>query len=107
VVYNRDVAKAIVLACFAPRPTHWLFNISSGMLVSQQAFAEEVMRHCPQHRLSFDREAPAPDAGMILGLFSNSLARAELGYVPDYPGAAGIADYIAHLRLLATDPTPG
>ena len=98
VVYNRDVAKAVVLACFAPRPEHWQFNISSETLVSLRAFAEEVMRHCPSHRLTIDESAPASDRPGTNGLLSNARARAELGYEPDFPGVAGVADYVQYLQ---------
>lgn len=98
VVYNRDVAKAIVLAGFAPRPTHWQFNISGETLVSRRAFVDEAMRQCPDHRLTLDESVPRPTGPTTAGLFSNARARAELGYQPDFPGAAGVADYVAHLR---------
>src|SRR5262249_62381740 len=70
IVYNRDVAKAIALAAFAPRPTHWQFNISSETLISQRAFAEEVMRHCPNHRLTIAENEQAGQPGTV-PLFSN------------------------------------
>jgi UDP-glucose 4-epimerase len=98
VVYNRDVAKAIVLACFAPKPEHWQFNISSESLVSQRAFAQEVMRLCPGHRLTIAESSQAPAGPGTNGLLSNARARRELNYVPDFPGLAGIADYVEHLR---------
>jgi nucleoside-diphosphate-sugar epimerase len=100
IVYNRDVAKAIVLAGFAPRPEHWQFNISGGTLVSRRAFVDEVIRHCPEHRLTLDESVPQPTTPTTAGLFSNARARAELGYQPDFPSAAGVADYVSHLRRL-------
>ena len=98
IVYNRDVAKAVVLACDAPRPAHWQFNISSETLVSLRDFVDEVARHCPDHRLTIDETSSVPERPGTSGLFSNARARAELGYTPDFPGAAGVADYLAYLR---------
>lgn len=100
VVYNRDVAKAVVLACFAPRPAHWQFNISSETLVSLRQFAQEVMRLCPGHRLALDEASRAPARAGSACLLSNARARQELGYVPDFPGLAGVADYLEHLERL-------
>jgi nucleoside-diphosphate-sugar epimerase len=100
IVYNRDVAKGAVLACFAPRTEHWQFNIAGGRLSSLREFAEEVRRVVPGHRLSI---APTTDASAIAsnvtGRLSIDRAQTELGYVPDFPGVAGVADYVAMLRM--------
>lgn len=106
IVYNRDVAKAVVLACFAPRPEHWQFNISSETLVSVREFTAEVMRQCPGHRLTIDENAKVPERAGTVGLLSNARARAELGYQPDFPGVAGVADYVQHLRRLGVKEGP-
>lgn len=103
IVYNRDVAKAAVLACFAPQTEHWQFNIAGGHLSSVRQFAEEVMRVVPTHRLSIAQEQAGLDlSNNITGLLSIERARAELGYEPDYPGVAGVKDYVAMLRLSQT-----
>jgi UDP-glucose 4-epimerase len=100
IVYNRDVAKGAVLACFAPRTDHWQFNIAGGQLSSLREFAQEVMRVVPSHHLSI---APTTDASAITsnvtGRLSIERARAELGYLPDFPAVAGVADYVAMLRM--------
>jgi UDP-glucose 4-epimerase len=97
-VYNRDVAKAVLLACFAPTPEHWQFNVSSESLVSLRTFTEEVMRRCPNHRLTIDERSVAPDRPGTNCLLSNARAREELGYTPDFPGVAGVADYLEHIQ---------
>ncbi len=101
VVYNRDLAKAVLLACSAPRPEHWQFNISGGQLVTIREFTIETMRCCPEHRLSLDessRDTRPPGTPATNGLLSNARARAELGYEPDFPGVAGVADYVDWVR---------
>jgi UDP-glucose 4-epimerase len=97
-VYNRDVAKAIVLAGFAPRTEHWQFNISGGQLVTIREFAEEAMRLCPRHQLTIDNASPNPAKPSTASLMSIARARAELGYEPDFPGVSGVAHYVEHLR---------
>jgi nucleoside-diphosphate-sugar epimerase len=105
IVYNRDVAKGAVLACFASRPAHWQFNIASGALTSVREYAEEVMRVVPGHRLTIS-DTPADPPGNVTGILSIERARAELGYEPDYPGPSGVADYVATLQRTLRAETP-
>ena len=95
-VYNDDVAKGAVLAAFAPKPEHWIFNISGSRLVTLREFAEEAMRLLPKHQVTVLPPKPddAAPASNVTGLLSIERARAEIGYEPDYPGVAGIAAYL-------------
>jgi UDP-glucose 4-epimerase len=105
IVYNRDVAKGAVLAAFAPKSAHWQFNIAGGSLTSVRDFAAEVMRVVPGHRLTV-LEAPSDPPGNVTGILSIERAVAELGYRPDFPGAAGVADYVAVMRRTLRAETP-
>lgn len=98
VVYNADVGRAHVLAAFAPTPDDWRFNISGGRLVSLREWTEEVMRVCPEHRLSFGGDDPARLEGTTQGRLDITRAREQLGYEPAFPGAAGVADYVERER---------
>ena len=97
VVYNADVAKGVVLACFAPATEHWQFNISGGRLVSLREFASEVRRCVPGHALQEDK-ASAPLLAPSACLLSIERARTELGFEPDFPGVHGIAEYVRDLQ---------
>jgi nucleoside-diphosphate-sugar epimerase len=100
IVYNRDVAKGAVLACFAPQTEHWQFNIAGGQLSSVRQYVEEVMRVVPEHRLSIASTTDASAiARNVTGLLSIDRARTELGYEPDFPAMAGVSDYVAMLRM--------
>jgi nucleoside-diphosphate-sugar epimerase len=100
IVYNRDVAKGAVLACFAPQSEHWQFNIAGGQLSTVRQYAEEVMRVVPDHRLSIASTTDASAiARNVTGLLSIDRARTELGYQPDFPATAGVSDYVAMLRM--------
>ena len=105
IVYNRDVAKGAVLACFAPRSAHWQFNIATGALTSIRDYASEVMRLVPAHRLSFEA-TPRPAPGNVTGILSIERARAELGYEPDFPGASAVGDYVSSLQSVLRAETP-
>jgi UDP-glucose 4-epimerase len=100
-VYVRDVAKGHALALFAPQTEHWQFNISGGQLVSLREFAAEAARLCPEHRLTIEESAETSVPTNVTGLLSIERARAELGYAPDFPGVAGVADYLDVLRRQA------
>jgi UDP-glucose 4-epimerase len=101
IVYNHDVAKGAVLSCFAPRSEHWQFNIATGRLTSIREFASEVMRVVPGQQLTIDEsQASAAPPSNVTGILSVARARAEIGYEPDFPGASGVADYVAAERAL-------
>ncbi len=100
IVYNRDVAKGAVLACFAPPPEHWQFNIATGALTSLREFASEVMRVVPGHALSIDESRAAEAPPNVTGILSIDRAREKLGYEPDFPGASAVSDYVSTLRML-------
>ena len=100
IVFNRDVAKAHILAAFGPKTEHFQFNISGGELVSLRDFAEEVMRLCPNHRLSFSDKPGRWMTSKLTARLSIERAGEELGFVPDYPGVKGVAAYIEHRKLL-------
>lgn len=105
IVYNHDVAKGAVLACFAPQSEHWQFNIATGGLTSVRDFASAVMACVPRHRLTIDesRANETPPAN-VTGVLSVRRAQAELGYEPDYPGVEGVADYVSRVRELSASP---
>jgi nucleoside-diphosphate-sugar epimerase len=96
IVYNGDVAKGAVLAAFAPKSDHWMFNISGNQLVSLRQFAEETRRLIPGSQITVLPPKPddAAPASNVTGLLSIDRARAEIGYEPDYPGVKGIAAYL-------------
>lgn len=104
IVFNRDVAKAHLLAAFGPKTKHFQFNISGGQLVSVRDFAHEVMRLCPEHRLTFANKPEPVDASKLAARLSIERARQELGFEPDYPGLDGVAAYIEHKQRLAATP---
>jgi UDP-glucose 4-epimerase len=106
IVFNRDVARAHVLACFGPKTEHFQFNISGGELVSLRDFAQEVMRLCPNHRLSFSDEPEPMDDSKLTARLSIERAGEELGFVPNYPGVKGVAAYIEHRKLLESYAAP-
>lgn len=106
-VYNRDVAHAVVLAAYAEDLEHRLFNIGSGQLVTLRDLATAVQAHLPQAEIDIgpglnymQREFPAHC------LFDIGRARRELGYEPHYDLRRGVADYLAILGRLPPQAAP-
>jgi nucleoside-diphosphate-sugar epimerase len=98
-VYNRDVAKAVLCAA-AVDPAgrdHLVYNVSGGALVSMREFVAEVARCCPDSRVEFVESDESASTGLRLRM-DISLAAREIGYVPDFPGTAGVSDYVAVIR---------
>ncbi len=101
-IYNRDVARAIVLAGFAEGLEHRIFNISSGELTTLPELVAILRERIP----SVDAEIGPGLDYMQTGkpsycLFDISRARGELGYEPQYDLRRGVDDYLALLDRLS------
>lgn len=98
-VYNKDVARAVLCAATADpgrRTTH-VYNISGGRLVALTELVAEVNRCCPDAHVTFELDDQPRPAGLQVRL-DISRARNELGYQPEYPGVEGISDYVSIVR---------
>lgn len=95
-VYVKDVADAVISACFAGNTEHKLFNIGLGTMHSPRDVASLVGKIVPgavfEIGPGFDIAEPAR------GPLNIVRARAELGYVPRFDLARGVGDYIQTLR---------
>jgi ADP-L-glycero-D-manno-heptose 6-epimerase len=94
-VYVRDVVSLTINALSAPR--NGVYNCGSGQAVSFNEVIAELNRNLGtrlepeyfENPYSFYQPHTEADLG---------LSRSELKYVPQYPPAAGIADYVAFLE---------
>jgi len=95
-VYVKDVADAIISACFAETTEHRLFNVGLGTMHSLRDVANIVGKIIPgaifEIGPGFDIAEP------VRGPLSIARARAELGYEPRFDLSRGVADYIQTLR---------
>jgi UDP-glucose 4-epimerase len=99
VIYNRDVAHGLVLACLAPGLRHSTYHLGSGSLISLQDLAAAVRRVVPDAAIEI---GPGLDY-MQLGignycLMSTSRARRELGFRARYALDDWVADYVDVMR---------
>lgn len=98
--YVKDCGRAIALLMTAATLRHDTYNVSSGRPVANHEFVAAVNAAIPGAQASLrpgrDPGAPADDPYLDIG----RLAR-ETGFEPAFDVAAGVADYIAWLRVNA------
>jgi nucleoside-diphosphate-sugar epimerase len=95
VVYAKDVALAIHLACKAVNPKQRTYNAGSGVVTGPEDLARIVKELSPNIDVKVTGTAAENSAKMApLDL---SVAKAELGYVPKYPLQEALRDYMDEL----------
>ena len=105
-VYHKDAAHGVVLACFTDNLKHCFFNISSGK--------GETLRHLTEILNDIFGEAlieigPGlnplgnPDANYLV--LSIDRAREELGYRSQYDLNTAVKDYVETLKRLNINPS--
>jgi len=93
--YIKDAAHALFCACLAEATKHRVFNTGSSV-TTVRGFVAEVRRIIPGAQIDLiettKRRAVASAVAM-------ELAKAELGFIPQYDLAAGIRDHLKVLGL--------
>jgi UDP-glucose 4-epimerase len=96
-IYVKDAARSIVLALFAERLKHYVFNAGCESMVTLQSLAEMIKKYIPDASITieegFDYAVPCQ------GYIDISLAKIELGYEPWFRPLEAVKDYINHLVL--------
>jgi UDP-glucose 4-epimerase len=102
-LYNRDVARAIVLAGYAESLEHRIFNIGTGQLTSLADLAAVVRERVPGADIAIGPGLDYMQAGLhSYCVFDISRARRELGYEPHYDLRRGVDDYLTFLARLGS-----
>jgi nucleoside-diphosphate-sugar epimerase len=105
-IYHKDTANGIVLACLAEKLTHSVFNISNGEGYTLLDFASAVKNTYPKADIEI---GPGLDFLMegynTYSVFDISRAKQELGFYPHYDVEKGVNDYIEMMSLLRIEPT--
>ncbi|MBI4286276.1 MAG: NAD(P)-dependent oxidoreductase [Chloroflexi bacterium] len=107
IVYTRDIAQGIVLACFAENLKHRVFHIGTGKGISYGEIAETVNRFFGKQLIEVGPGLNPMIAPWVAGFYfvmNIDRARQELGYKPQYDYAAAVQDYVAMLKLLDIKP---
>lgn len=97
-VYVQDMAQGAALALKAEGLQHNAFNIGTGELSDLEDLAAAVRAEIPEARISI--EEPYGPLRPNPSRFPYNLARAreELGYLPAFPLAEGIRDYLSMMK---------
>lgn len=109
-IYNRDTANGIVLACFAENLTHRIFNIGSGQGYTLLDLAAAVRAIYPDADIEVGPGLDYFNIGHnVYSVYDISRAKKELGYSPQYNLEDGVKDYVETLHKLKIEPvyTPG
>jgi nucleoside-diphosphate-sugar epimerase len=90
--YVKDAAHGLLLAYYAKKPPHKIYNISTGQAYSLKKIAEIINRHT-------DKKCIEIGPGIIEGwplranYLDNTLAKKELGYNPKYGIEKGLIEF--------------
>jgi UDP-glucose 4-epimerase len=102
-VYVKDVAHSIVLACIGPAPVDHQFNIGTGTIATLRDFAAAVGDVVPGAEITVGDGLDYLGFGRIYGAMDISRARQQLGYEPRFDLVAGVRDYVEETRRLGLE----
>jgi len=97
-VYVKDVAAAIILACLRPGIRGKVFNIGTGEGSTLIDLGAEIKKYFPKAIIEI-----GPGTDYLMDNRSHycvmdiSKAKEELGFIPKFPLSKGVADYIDNL----------
>jgi UDP-glucose 4-epimerase len=97
-IYVRDAARAVVLACMAPMPRDWDFNIGSGIFVSLREYALAVQEEIANVDIRIGPGRDPLKLGLMYGRFDTSRAMEQLKFRPEYDLRRGLRDYAETIR---------
>ena len=101
IIYTKDVAFGIYLACIAPEPKHNAYNIGSGKGYTFNDVADQVRQIIPEADIEIGPglhfwEGPTH----YYSVYDIGRARADLGFSPQFTLKEAIEDYLGILEKL-------
>lgn len=94
-IYAKDVGRAIDLAVTGPAPKGLFFNVGTGVVTPFAALVESAKKVLPNLKVEIEGKAVEIERGQPLDI---SAAKRELGWEPQFPLEAGLADYAEELK---------
>jgi UDP-glucose 4-epimerase len=105
-IYHRDIAHAIVLACYAGGLTDRVFNVGRGEPSTMREFAEAIRRVIPGAAIEVGPGLDYYGSGIpYYSVYDIGRARQQLGFTPRFDMEAGVRDYVETMRRLGLAPT--
>lgn len=101
IIYNKDVAHGIYLACIAPKLNYSAYNIGTGIGVTLRDVAGEIKRFIPEADIEIGpglhyKEGPIH----YYSIYDIARAQQDLGFSPQFTLRKSIEDYIETLKKL-------
>jgi len=99
-LYGKDAAKGIVLACLKDKLKDRIFHIGSGEMATGEQIVAALAQHFPRAKITLvkgERPMPYPEERIP---HDQSRARDQLGYEPDYLLEKALPDYAATLKKI-------
>jgi len=103
-LYVKDCANAIVLACLAENVKHHIFNIGTGKSYTLHDLANSIKKVFPQAVFDIGPGLNYMNMPGTYCVMDFSKAREELGFSPEFDLDEGVRDYIESLRRLSIEP---
>lgn len=103
-LYVKDCANAIVLACFAKDVKHHIFNIGTGKAYTLHDLANSIKKVYPEAIFNIGPGLNYLNVSGVYSVMDFSMAKKELGYTPKFELDEGVKDYIKTLRQLNIEP---
>jgi UDP-glucose 4-epimerase len=100
-IYVKDIANGVVLACFAENLKHRIFHLGTGKGETLRNVIEIVDRIFGGTPTEIDPQKGAASSSDNL-IFNIDRARQELGYNPQYTLEMGLRDYVDILKRIFT-----
>jgi nucleoside-diphosphate-sugar epimerase len=104
--YNRDCARALLLACFGGGLRHRIYHIGTGIGISFEEVAELLKEMIPGARVEVSSEAAEERAAeAYYGVMDITKAKSDFGFTPKYSIETGLRDYLAVMKEYGLEPT--
>jgi len=96
--YVKDAAHGLLLAYYAKKPPHKIYNISTGQAYSLKKIAEIINQHTGKKCIEI---GPGTIEGWPLRAkyLDNTLAKKELGFYPRYGIAKGLIEFYDLIKM--------
>lgn len=104
-IYVRDVAEAIALATLREKATaHHVFNVGAGIRATARDLALALEQVLPDRRVVLELVKQIPEDRRQMPPLNIDRIRVELGFVPRFSLADGLAAYVRELGISPSCP---
>ena len=102
-IYIKDAARSVVLACFAQNLKHHDFNIGTGKSYDLKDMASTIKKIYPEAVFDIGPGLDPIGAGNMYCVFDISRARDELGYAPKFTLEEAVRDCVETMKWLDSE----